>query len=291
MSQPQLPPQTPNETWEGGPLGVMDAMGMGWRLMMSDFWPLWLVAFVFTAINFGIGLFGSIPYLGACIALAAAIFVRPQLGAGLFLAVRQRVDGAAAEVRNVFEGFRLRYWQSVVAMLPLVLAGVGFGIVASIVALSGGILAGQEPGSEEVVVPVLIIVGILLLVGLVVFSLFFIFALLAVWDHPESGWEAAKASMRLVKDHFGSALGLGVLFALISLGAILAGLIAFCIGILFTMPIVTVWFCATTVYLYRSWRGEPLQQEPVRPDGFPDQGWEGPGPAPGGPPAAPPALP
>jgi len=27
------------------PLGVIDALGMGWRLMLSDFWGLWLPAF------------------------------------------------------------------------------------------------------------------------------------------------------------------------------------------------------------------------------------------------------
>ncbi|MBM4019681.1 MAG: hypothetical protein FJ288_15400, partial [Planctomycetes bacterium] len=41
------------------PLGVIEAVGMGWRLMMSDFWRLWLPAFVvllimMAASNFGI---------------------------------------------------------------------------------------------------------------------------------------------------------------------------------------------------------------------------------------------
>jgi hypothetical protein len=32
------------------PLGVIDALGMGWRLLTSDFWGLWLPAFVLTLV-------------------------------------------------------------------------------------------------------------------------------------------------------------------------------------------------------------------------------------------------
>jgi len=249
-----------------GRLGVMDALSMGWRLLKGDFWALWVVALVMVAILTGCGIFGIIPYIGGCISLAVQIFVQPPLMAGLFFVISRRIDGGKPDVAMLFEGFRQRYWQSVVAMLPIMLAGVVVGIIVvgvmiATIAATGG-FSGGEPTDEEVAVIgiTLVVVLVPLVLAMVVFQLFFLFALIAVWDHPESGWEAAKASMRLVKDHFWSALGYGLLCGLIALGAALAGMLACCVGVFFTGPAVSVWFTASTIYLYRSWTGRPLVQ-------------------------------
>jgi uncharacterized membrane protein len=81
-----------------------------------------------------------------------------------------------------------------------------------------------------------------------------------VWDHPESGWQAMKDSVRVVKAHYMSSLGMILLFALIGLAAALVGILACCVGVFFTAPLVMVWFNATLIYLYRSWTGQPLVQ-------------------------------
>jgi hypothetical protein len=249
-----------------GQLGVMDAIAMGWRLLRSDFWALWVVALVMMAVLMGCGMFGIIPYLGGCISLAVQIFVQPPLMAGLFFVISRRIDGGKPDVAMLFEGFRQRYWQSVVAILPVMLAGVAIGIVvagvmvATVAATSG--FEGGEPSEEEAAVIgiTLVVVMVPLVLAMAVFQLFFLFALIAVWEHPESGWEAAKASMRLVKDHFWSALGYALLCGLIAFGAALAGMLACCVGVFFTGPAVSVWFAGSTIYLYRSWTGRPLVQ-------------------------------
>jgi hypothetical protein len=249
-----------------GRLGVMDAISMGWHLLKSDFWALWVVALVAMAILMGCGIFGAIPYIGGCISLAVQIFVQPPLMAGLFFVISRRIDGGKPDVAMLFEGFRQRYWQSVVALLPVLLAGMAIGIVAVGVAIASmaatGGLGGGEPREEAaaVAMTVMLVVMVPLILVMMVFQLFFLFALIAVWEHPESGWEAAKASMRLVKDHFWSALGYGLLCGLIAAGAALAGILACCVGFFFTGPAVSVWFTASTIYLYRSWTGRPLVQ-------------------------------
>jgi len=249
-----------------GRLGVMDALSMGWRLLKSDFWALWVVALVMMAILMGCGIFGMIPYIGGCISLAVQIFIQPPLVAGLFFVISRRIDGGKPDVAMLFEGFRQRYWQSVVAILPVMLAGLAVGIIVAVVmiatvAATGG-FSGGEPTDEEMAVIgiTLVVVMVPLVLAMVVFQLFFLFALIAVWEHPESGWEAAKASMRLVKDHFWSALGYGLLFALIGFGAALVGMLACCVGVFFTGPAVWTWFAGSTIYLYRSWTGRPLVQ-------------------------------
>lgn len=247
----------------GGTLGVMDATRMGWRLMMVDFWPIWVLGLVAFAIQAGCGLVGSLPYIGACIQLAIALFVQPQLTAGLFYAVRRRIDGAPAQVGDVFEGFRQRYWQSLVAMLLPMGVGVVGGVLIMGIVLGAVFIGSESGGNDEEMVIAMVVAGVIalpILIALVLVSLLFIFSLLAVWDHPESGWEAVKDSVRVVKAHYLSSLGFALLFALIGIGAYLAGAIACCVGVFFTIPLVMIWFSAAAIYLYRAWTGQPLEQ-------------------------------
>jgi len=250
------------------PVGVMECIGMGWRLMMSDFWRLWVVAFVTTVVWMGASVFG----------MAATIVVLPPLLAGLYYAVARRIDGGPAEVADLFAGFKHRFGPSVVGMLPVTLGSVAIAVpiglaMAALFVLGLGIVAAAE-GQEEVVA-VVVVVGILaflviemvLIAALMVYALFFRFVPLAVWDHPESGWEAAKASARLVRDHFPPMVGFFLVFWLIAVAAQLIGLAACCVGVFFTGPVVTVWFVASLVYLYRSWTGRPLVSVPAAGDG------------------------
>jgi uncharacterized membrane protein len=98
------------------------------------------------------------------------------------------------------------------------------------------------------------------MLALLIVRLFFTFTLLAIWDRQDSGVEALKISMRLVKEHFWSVLGLTLLFVPIGIGAFLVGVLACIVGLLITIPAVTMWYKITLVYLYRSWTGQPLVQ-------------------------------
>jgi hypothetical protein len=241
------------------PLGVLDAMGLGWRLLMSDFWRLWLVALVLMLVAWAVGTFG----------LPAAILVTPPLMAGLFYVLARRMDGGPVQVGDLFRGFKERFGESVVAYLPVSLGSVAFGVLIGLSAwllimLCAGLAAAAE--GDDLAVGLAVATGVLmflvfecvLIVALGVLILFFYFAPAAVWDHPGAGWEAAKTSARLVRDHFGSMLGFLVLFALISAAANILGMMACCVGWLVTMPAVTVWAYATLLYLYRSWTGRPV---------------------------------
>jgi hypothetical protein len=259
-----LPPERMEEHLPGyepyvGSLGVMDAVRMGWQLLMSDFWAIWVLGLIVLAIQTGCTLVGSIPYIGGCISLAVGIFVQPPLFAGMVYALARVIDGQKAEAGQVFEGFRQRYWPSVVANLLPVAIGFVFGIL-----LAGGIMAmafaAEGAGDEEAFAIIAVLVGLPLMVIFMLVMLLFIFTMVAVWDHPESGWEAMKTSVRLVKANYLSTLGLALLFGLIGVGGYLAGIIACCVGVFFTMPAVMVWFTATLVYLYRAWSGQPLTQ-------------------------------
>ena len=261
----ETPPSLPSPSDRPAtPLGVLDAVGMGWRLMMSDFWSLWVTAFVMLLIVMAAGMFG----------VPAQILVAPPMMAGLFYVIAKRIDGGRAEVGDLFAGFKERFGPSVVGMLPVTAAGfvLGFLIVAALAVLflvGGGIIAAAE-GEEEVVAVVMIgglvlfiIIELLLILAFCIFAVFFDFVPAAVWDHPESGWAAAKASMRLVRDHFLSMIGFILVFWAIGTAANFIGMMACCIGVFFTTPLLLVWQYATLVYLYRSWTGRPLVQAPA----------------------------
>jgi len=243
------------------PLGVLDAIGMGWRLMMSDFWRLWVVALVMLLMMMAAGIFG----------LPAQILAGPPLAAGLFYVIAKRIDGGRAEVGDLFAGFKERFGPSVVGMLPvtagsIVMVFLIWAVLGVLFLVGGGIIAAAE-GEEEVVAVVVIsgivlfiIIELLLVLAFCIFTVFFDFVPAAVWDHPESGWAAAKASMRLVRDHFLSMIGLVLVFWAIGMAANLVGMLACCIGVFFTTPVLIVWQDATLIYLYRSWTGRPLVQ-------------------------------
>jgi len=245
------------------PLGVIDALGMGWRLLMSDFWGLWLPAFVLTLVLMAASNFG----------IVAAVLVQPPLMVGLYWLVARKIDGAPVKIGDVFEGFQQRFGQSVVAWLPVSLVSLVFGFAIALLVMVPMIgmmaIAGAGGHADEVAVAAAVVVlGILVGVGLLlvlflalfIFCLFFTFVFPAVWDHPESGWEAMRVSARLVRSRFWSVLGLAILVFLIGAAANLVGLLACCIGVLFTGPLVMVWQTAAITYLYRSWTGRPLTQ-------------------------------
>ena len=283
----QSPPTTAGDAAAAADLGVIDAMRMGWRLLMADFWMLWLLAFVKGAVELGVGLATCCL---CCLAPIVGFFVEPPLMAGLFRGVARRVDGDPVNVGDLFAAFSVCYWPSVLAGLPVVaidglaaiIQNVGQNCIRIPIQIAAPLAEEMGASDEETAV---VLVGIIAVGGLlavlataVVFALaaarfFFQFALLAVWDSPESGVEALKTAVRFVRTRFWSVIGLAVLFILLEIAAGLVGLLACVVGIFITVPAVTVWYYITMVYLYRSWTGQPLVQPMAAPG--PDAGAAG----------------
>ena len=244
IASAEVPPVPP-----AGPLGVVGAMGMGWRLLKSDFWRLWLLALALNLILVAGAMVGQclgvVPIIGACcssiVSMAIGIFVQPALMAGLFFAIRQKIDGADVRLDNLFAAFRWRYWESVVGGLPALVIGFGVGLVMLLMAGAGYLvvmaISDGDPEHlsrlfrdwDDPTPYILIGVGVLALLLLVLVAallqLFLIFVFLAVWDFPGKFWAPIATSFRLVWTHFWSVLGLFVLFALVGLAASLIAII------------------------------------------------------------------
>jgi hypothetical protein len=269
----QSPPPAADAT-AAADLGVIDAMRMGWRLLMADFWMLWLLAFVKGAVELGVGMATCCL---CCLAPLVGFFVKPPLMAGLFRGVARRVDGGPVNVGDLFAAFSVCYWPSVLAGLPVVaidalvaiIQNVGQNCIRIPIQIAAPLAEEMGASDEETAVVLfgIIAVGGLLAVlatavgfALAAARFFFQFALLAVWDSPESGVEALKTAVGFVRTRFWSVIGLAVLFILLEIAAGIVGLLACVVGFFITVPAVTVWYYITMVYLYRSWTGRPLVQ-------------------------------
>jgi hypothetical protein len=239
-------------------LRVMECIGMGWDLIKQDLWPIWTVGLVFLAVGFGVGLLGVIPIIGPLFQLAATFLVNPPLQAGLAYAMLRTIDGRPAEAGDLFEAFRSRYWQSILVMLPV----IGLYLVVMIVMVAGvfGLVFVGQAMSHEVP-PVLKIVGIalgvlavLIFIAIAMFVTSAVwFAYIEMWEGPATGWSALMTGLRVAKDNLAPTLGMAGMLGLLGFAAALAGMLALCVGLIFTIPFITAWGTITHVYAYRSW--------------------------------------
>jgi len=263
------------ETYEpqAGELGVVEALGMGWRLMKADFWTLWTVAIVLILLLMA----------SSCVPFGSFVAF-PPLAAGFVYVLARRIDGGAVQTGNLFEGFRRRFSESLLSMLPLLIVWAVLWIVEIAVYVafllpaimlnssSTGGHGGEMNPMMAAAFGIFGLVIMLVFIAVAVFQMFFLFAPMAVWDRPKAGWEAAKDSMRLVRSHFWSVLGFCLLGFLIFIAAEFAGLLACCIGIIFTIPAVYVWLGASAIYLFRSYTGQPIVQPLAPGEPAPDVG-------------------
>jgi len=260
------PIDTPTPPRSARKLTVMEGLRAGWKVATADIWKTWLIAFVFLVITSVAGLPGIIPLVGTLWVIAFSFVVAPQLQAGLVLAVMQKIDGGEPNIETLFEGFKKRFGSSIVVMLPIwavtfVFMVVMFGVLMLFGGL-GALVSADSPSAEPSALIGVVMTGLMLvfmlLIGLV--SMVMWFGYVALWEGHESGVAALTAGWRVVRDNLVPTILLLLMVFLVVLGASLAGMLALCVGYLFTMPVAMIWVIATTVILYRSWSATPTSQ-------------------------------
>ena len=269
---------------------MVEALGIAWRMVAGDFLQLWLLTLIPVAVMFVVAVLGgAIPCFGTLITILMLFLVKPQLLAGYFAALTREVDGEPLDFNDLFAGYRERFVQSMVAMLPvygivlvfLVLVSMLLGVSTFGMALLTGASHDAAPaffisgvGMLAALATLLFYVGVLALV---------IFLPLTIWDRGESGWDAFAGAVQLSVSRIGQVLGLAVLSALILLVAAIVGTLLLCVGTIVTVPLATAWVSLAVILLYRGWTGRedaPAIPRPVAP-----------APPPPAPPAPPPEAP
>ncbi len=224
----------------------------GFELVKNNLGVFFVGALIYFCVEGAIGMLGNIPYIGPVFSLANFVIGGPFMGGVLWLFLRG-VRGEPAEVGDVFAGFKRHFGQlflvTFMQALLMLLCMAPFIVVFIWKLLASGIHfdahAFQPKPGESPTFPTEMIDGIfsLLLTTLPVLLVCLIpviylgtcwkFSLPLVMDKGMDFWTAMKTSMKMVNKHWWQVFGLMILVGLLNV----AGALACCIGLLFTVPI------------------------------------------------------
>ncbi len=216
----------------------------GWDLVKNNFGLLFVTTFLVMLIEGAISGLASIPMVGPVFSILNLIIAGPLMG-GLYYVFLQTGRSQTAEVGDVFAGFHKAFAQLFLGhLVPALLAGlclIPFGIVAAIT-LVPLIAQGQHGHMDPAALlqslsgtSVLLIVAALIvcLIPMVYLQTCWAFTIPLIIDKEMDFWTAMGTSRKMVNKHWWHVFGLTILIGLVNL----AGMLACCIGVLFTMPI------------------------------------------------------
>ena len=239
--QSQAAPQWSDVT--PGVIRVGEGISRGFSVLHTNLGVFILIALCFIGIEFGIGIAGQIPCLGALISLANSFLIQPVLICGFYRACLKQHDGTTAEVGDLFGEFS--QWVdilllalatlgiSLLVLLPgLIVFGIGF--LPIIVALAQN----QQPPTPNI--PILIAGGVLLFVCSIVVGMALMFTYPTLVDRRRGVGDAIKTSWQLMSSNPMGALGAMILAGLIGIG----GVLACCVGLLYAVPAIQCMFAA-----------------------------------------------
>jgi hypothetical protein len=254
MPQAFAPPATPYQPpqsqaapeWSDvtpGVIRVGEGISRGFTVLHSNLGVFILIALCFMGIQFGVGIAGQIPCLGAIISLANTFLLQPVLICGFYRACLKQHDGTTAEVGDLFAEFS--QW---VDILLLALAVVG---ISLLVMLPGLIVFGigfiplivasmQNQPQPQVNVPILVAGGVLLFICIIAVNLALMFTYPTLVDRRKGVGDALRMSWRLMSSNPLGAFGAMMLGGLIGIG----GVLACCVGLLYAVPAVQCMFAA-----------------------------------------------
>jgi uncharacterized membrane protein len=227
-----------------------------WTLLKNNMGLLIGVFLVYGLII--IAIVGMIPIVSILSNVALIVVGGPLLG-GLYWVLIRQARSQPAEVSNLFDGFRRAFGNLILAQLvPGLIAFVAVlpGVILTVMGAVIMVIAkqGNHPAAP-VAIPLLVIGVLFLVAGLCVMIYLgycWIFTIPLVMDKQMGFWDAMKLSRGMVQKHWWIIFGFMIVMGLI--GA--AGMLACCVGALFTMPLAF----GAIVYLYEDIFGAVAEQ-------------------------------
>lgn len=225
----------------------------------DSFGPIIGYFIILQAISFALQL---IPFGAGAI---AQIFLMPPLQAGLFIVALRQLKGERWDFGMFFSGFEK--YGALLGNALLTALCVLPGMIPMFVGLVMMIVSSQGPKKEPDPAAVAIFIG-LTLVSMVITAFvatrIATFATFLIIDRDFGAVEALKGSWVLTQNHFWALFGINLVLALINVG----GVLACCIGVLFTFPLTLL--TQSAGYLYVAGTRPPLpsprRQRPVEPE-------------------------
>jgi uncharacterized membrane protein len=214
-------------------LDIGGCISRGWELLKNHFGLLFVGVLIYLLIEGAIGGLGSIPLIGPLFSIAN-LFIAGPLTGGVFYIFIQAIRGQPAGVGDVFAGFRKAFVQLFLGYLvPALLAGLCLipVLIVGFLSVFPALAHHQTParGTVIMILPVLLIC----LTPVIYLQISWSFTLPLIIDKQMDFWPAMKASWKMVSKHWWLIFGLVVLVGLLNV----AGLLACCVGVLFTIPV------------------------------------------------------
>jgi hypothetical protein len=258
-------------------IDIGSSVRRGWQLVMNNFGLLVGASFLVLLIESAINMVGSVPrsaframhghagfgivgigivIVFSVVSMVAAVVVTGPLNGGLYWLFLRRLRGEAAEIKDIFVGFRRRF-------VDLILVTIVNGVLGMACVLPGAVLTGIGVGLVHVhrgAGAGFLTVGVLLLVvGLPIsihLCVSWIFSLPLVIDKQLGFWDAMKLSRRGVSGHWWAAFGLVIVCGLLCF----AGVLLCCVGLLVAIPLTI----AALLFAYEDiFGGQSLQPSPT----------------------------
>jgi hypothetical protein len=188
---------------------------------------------------------GNIPFVGPI----ANIVISYVLPAGYYIVAFKIGRGQASEFGDFFKGFQNTYFLPV--FLATLVVGLFTGLLSLPFMISGGLalyepfrqmfanspdpdLANlpdlQIPGS---VIGIVLVIGIILLLPAIYLGIAYTFSIPLIVDRKANFWAAMETSRKLITHQWFPFFGFSLVLFLINL----AGVLACCIGVIFTAPL------------------------------------------------------
>ena len=219
-----------NLEFNAGAIHPIECVQEAWALIKDEYWMLFAVSIVGALIG-GVSMYVLI---GAMIC-------------GIFYCYLKKIDGGSVVFEDLWIGFKF-FWPSLPVMLaivvPLVIWMIVLFVTLYLPIITMAIVG--EKGNESAILGTFFVALLIDLVIAVIMTLIhslLIFAFPLVVDRNLSGWDAMKLSARASLKNMA---GIGGLI-LVNFGLVLAGELAFCVGLYLVIPILT----ATNLVAYR----------------------------------------
>lgn len=225
-------------------LDLGGCIARGYQLLKDHFSVVFIGVLIYLLIEGFIGGLANIPIVGPIFSIVNVVISGPLVG-GVFYLLLRALRGEPVEAGAVFEGFRRQFGQlflgTFVQGLIIGACLVPAAIVAGIKMLpmihqlkQGGHLTPEQ--MSAILKPVFISclpVLVICLIPVIYLGTCWKFTLPLIIDRGLDFWSAMKASFKMVNKHWWQVFSLMILIGLVNL----AGFLACCVGLLFTMPI------------------------------------------------------
>ncbi len=224
----------PADVYDGDyELDILGCVSRAWTVLSANFWLMVGGCAVYLLIVGGISGFAQIPFIGILFSLLSLVVTGPLVG-GVYLFLLRVLRGQPAEVGDVFNGFRDNFGQLILAyLIPALITGAA-AIPGTVMAAAPIVIMANNKAASAGLVALAAIGFFVLLIPVLYLSLCWMFSLPLVADRRLDFWAAMKISRRQVGRHWWTLLGFTIVIGLVNL----AGVLACCIGLFVTMPLV-----------------------------------------------------